>query len=114
MLISFVANHRKVLSESGPQVTASKTLHKAATLTINDQVKPFYDKARIPTKTRENMVGEVLKYHSKIKDLKLIKEHKRKNHPKVKAFKENLPKTMVFWPQNVEQQIMSRTRFKTP
>lgn len=107
VLISFVANHRSLLSEEGPE-NSQKLLHRAATITIRNQVLPIYDKARIPTKEERNMVGEILKIYKKMLKLKKIREHLRDHHPHIKSFKEGLEKTMVFWGKDVEEKILSR------
>ena len=110
VLISFLANHRKLLSQASNKNCGcpKKLLHQAATVTIREQVQPFYERSRIPTKSEKNMVGELLKINAQVNQLKKIKAHKRKDHTGIKSFKEKLHKTMVFWPKNAEEIIQSR------
>lgn len=106
VLISCVSYNRKFLRDK--TFPTDKTLHKAATFAIKEQVLPIYDKARIPTKVEKNMVLEVIKLYKHMNELRKIKPEKRADHAGVIAFKTNLESTMMFWPKDAEEIISSR------
>ena len=82
---------------------------KSAKKTVRQDL-PMYERARIPQLFPCKMEKEVIKLHLDMKKLMKLNIEQRKAHfsmIKVLNFKENLERTMKFWPSNVLSKIGS-------
>ena len=106
VLLCFIAHKEDIRGKDS--TNSKKVLRRAANETAAI-VKTFYDKARIPMLEPNKVSQEILKYYSDFQALLKISVNKRdkpgKQHDKITEFRNNINKTMKFWPRDALSRI---------